>query len=312
MSPLAAAPSLLSLPLRAWEPAWGLDFAAAACVGVYLWAVARVGARRWPAARSAAFVAGVAVVLVALQSGLDAYDDRLLSAHMLQHILLLMVAPPLLLLGAPVLLAFRSLPPKRRPALAASVARTRGLTRPPVCFAVFTVVIVVFHLPPLFDAAVRHPLVHACEHAAFLIAGLLLWWPLSDADPVPSQRLGSIGRIFYMLAAMVPEDLIGAYLNRANTAAYAPYATSAHALGISAVLNQQQAGAIMWVGSSCIMAVGGLYAAMAMMAVEERRSNAATIKLLTEAQRTQRIETPPAIPTAPAQSSDVAVPRGQA
>ena len=312
MSLVAAAPSLLSLPLRAWEPAWGLDVAAATYVGVYLWGIARVGARRWPAARSAAFVAGVAVVLVALQSGLDAYDDRLLSAHMLQHVLLLMVAPPLLLLGAPVLLAFRSLPPKRRPALAALLARTHGLTRPPVCIAVFTVVIVGFHLPPLFDAAVRHPLVHACEHAAFLTAGLFLWWPLSDADPVPSRRLGSIGLIFYMLAAMVPEDLIGAYLNRANAVAYAPYAASAHTLGISAVLNQQQAGAIMWVGSSCIMAAGGLYAAMAMMAVEERRSSAAMVKMLAEAQGTQHIETPPAIPGAPARSSDLTVPRGPA
>lgn len=307
MSLLAAAPSLLSLPLRAWEPAWGLDFAAAVYVGLYLWGVARVGARRWPATRTAAFVAGVAVVLVALQSGLDAYDDRLLSAHMLQHVLLLMVAPPLLLLGAPVLLALRALPPAQRPALAALLARARKLTRPPVCLAVFTAAVVGFHLPPLFDAAVRHPLVHACEHAAFLTAGLFLWWPLSDADPVPSQRLGSLGRIFYMLAAMVPEDLIGAYLNRANTVVYAPYAASAHALGISAVLNQQQAGAIMWVGSSCIMAAGGLCSAMAMMALEERRSSAAMTRLLAEAERTQRIEAAPAIPPAPALPAEVTV-----
>ncbi len=312
MSLLAAAPSLLSLPLRAWEPAWGLDFAVAVYVGLYVWGVARVGARRWPAARSAAFVAGVAVVLVALQSGLDAYDERLLSAHMLQHVLLLMVAPPLLLLGAPVLLALRALPPAQRPGLAALLARARKFARPLVCLAVFTVVVVGFHLPPLFDAAVRHPLLHACEHAAFLTAGLFLWWPLSDADPVPSQRLGSLGRIFYMLVAMVPEDLIGAYLNRANTVVYAPYAASAHALGISAVLNQQQAGAIMWVGSSCIMAAGGLYSAMAMMAVEERRSSAAMTKMLAEAKRTQPSEAPRAVPAAPALPADVTVPRGPA
>ena len=312
MSLLAAAPSLLSLPLRAWEPAWGLDLAVAVYVGVYLWGVACVGARRWPASRTAAFVAGVLVVLVALQSGLDAYDDRLLSAHMLQHVLLLMVAPPLLLLGSPVLLALRALPPQQRPALAALLARTRKLTRPPVCLAVFTVVIVGFHLPPVFDAAVRYPLVHACEHAAFFTAGLFLWWPLSDGDPVHSQRLASIGRIFYMLLAMVPEDLIGAYLNRANTVVYAPYAAGAHALGLSAVLNQQQAGAIMWVGSSCIMAAGGLYSAMAMMAVEERRSSAAMLEMLAEAQRIQSIEAPHTSPAMPALPSDVAVPRGPA
>ena len=127
---------------------------------------------------------GVAIVLVALQSGLDAYDDRLLSAHMLQHVLLLMVAPPLLLLGSPVLLGLRALPPEQRPALAAVLASARKLTRPAVCLAVFAAVIVGFHLPTLFDAAVRHPLVHAFEHAAFLTAGLLLWWPLTSGDPV--------------------------------------------------------------------------------------------------------------------------------
>jgi putative copper resistance protein D len=312
VSLLASAPSLLSLPLRAWQPAWGLDLTAVVCVGLYLWGVARVGARRWRAARTAAFVAGVAMALVALQSGLDAYDDRLLSAHMLQHILLLMAAPPLLLLGAPVLLALRALAPARRAALAGLLARARKLTRPPLCLAAFTMVIVAFHLPPVFDAAVRHPLVNACEHAAFLIAGLFLWWPLCDGDPVPSQRLSSIGRIFYMLAAMVPEDLIGAYLNRASTVIYAPYATSAHVLGISALVNQQQAGAIMWVGSSCIMAAGGLCSAMAMMAVEERRSSAAMIEMLAEAQRAHRVPAAPAIPGAPALPSDVTVPRGPA
>jgi cytochrome c oxidase assembly factor CtaG len=310
MSLVAASPSLLSLPLHGWEPAPALDLIAGGYVLLYLWGVRRVGARHWPPARIAASVAGVAVVLVALQSGLEAYDDRLLSAHMLQHVLLLMVAPPLLLLGTPVLLALRSLPPSRGPALTALLMRARRLTSPPVCLAVFTAVVVGLHVPPVFDRAVRDPLLHGCEHAAFLAAGCFLWWPLSDAGPVPARRLGSIGRIFYMLAAMVPEDLIGAYLNHANWVLYAPYGASAHALGISAVIDQQRAGAIMWVGSSCIMAAGGLCSAMAMMAVEERRSSAAMARMLAEAQRTQRIEAPAPIPAATALSPDVAVARG--
>ena len=111
-----------------------------------------------------------------------------------------------------------------------------------------------------------------------------------------------------MLVAMVPEDLIGAYLNRANTVVYAPYAASAHALGISAVLNQQQAGAIMWVAGSCIIEAGGLYSAMAMMSLEERRSSATMTKMLAEAQRAQRIEASAEIAATPALSSDVTVP----
>jgi putative membrane protein len=276
MSLLAAAPSLPSLLVGHWQPAWSLDLVAAAYAGVYAWGAARVG-RRWSPWRTLSFMAGVAVVLVALQSGLDAYDERLLSAHMLQHVLLLMLAPPLLLLGAPVLLALRALPAQRRRGAARLLSRTRRLTRPAACLAAFAVVLVGAHLPPVFDAALRDPLAHAFEHAAFLAAGLALWWPLTNADPVVRHRLGGFGRIFYMLAAMVPEDIVGAYLNRAGAVVYAPYAGAARALGISAVVDQQQAGAIMWVGASCVMVAGGLCAAMAAMVAEERRATSREI-----------------------------------
>jgi len=270
MSVLAAAPSLSSLLVGHWVSAWGLDGAAVLYTGAYLWGVIRV--RRWPPWRATSFLLGAAVVLVALHSGFSAYDDRLLSAHMAQHILLLMLAPPLLLLGAPVTLALRALPVRPRRVLALMLARSRPLTRPGVCLSMFCFVLVGAHVPAVFDATLSDPLLHAFEHIAFLAAGLLLWWPLSNADPVVRHRLGGLGRIFYMLAAMVPEDLIGAYLNRASTVVYEPYAGAARALGISAVIDQQQAGAIMWVASSCIMAAGGLWAAMSAMSAEERRA----------------------------------------
>lgn len=270
MSSPAAAPSLPSLLLGHWQPAWGPDVAATLSVVLYAWGAIRVG-RRWSAWRTASFLAGTAVLLVALQSGLDAYDDRLLSAHMLQHVLLVMVAPALLLLGAPVMLALKAAPPRQRRSLARVLARTRALTRPGICLAVFTIVLVGLHAPPVFDAAVHRPLLHELEHAAFLAAGLALWWPLTSADPVVRHRLGGLGRVFYMLAAMVPEDLVGAYLNRAGNVVYAAYLSPARAVGISAIADQQRAGAIMWVGASCIMAAGGLCAAMAAMIAEERR-----------------------------------------
>jgi cytochrome c oxidase assembly factor CtaG len=270
MSVSATAPSLPSLLVGDWQAAWWLDAVALLYAGAYLWGAAR--SRRWLLWRSLSFLLGVAVVLVALQSGLDAYDDRLLSAHMVQHILLLMLAPPLLLLGAPVTLALRALPVRHRRVLALMLARSRPLTSPGICLSVFFLVLLAAHVPAVFDATLSDPPLHAFEHLAFLAAGLLLWWPLSNADPVLRERLGGLGRVFYMLAAMVPEDLIGAYLNRANTVVYQPYAAAARALGISAVADQQQAGAIMWVASSCIMAAGGLWAAMSAMSAEERRA----------------------------------------
>lgn len=271
MSLLASSPSLLSLLVSHWQPVWGLDAAAGVYVGLYLWGARRVR-RRWPLRRTLSFIAGIAVVLVALQSGLDAYDDRLLSVHMLQHILLLMIAPPLLLLGDPLTLALRALPGGSRRTLALMLPQVRSLSRPGVCLAFFAVVLVGTHLPVFFDATLHSPLLHELEHAAFLLAGLLLWWPLTNSDPVVRHRLGGFGRIFYMIAAMVPEDLLGGYLNRANFVLYRPYAAAAHVMGISAVTDQQQAGAIMWVGSSCIMAAGGLCAAMAAMVAEEQRA----------------------------------------
>lgn len=270
MSIPAAAPSMLSLLLGHWELDWGIDAAASLYLALYLWGLARVRGR-WPLRRTLCFAAGVLTVLLALQSGIDRYDDRLLSVHMVQHMLLLMLAPALVLLGQPVRLALKALPSPHRASLAQLLERSRTLTRPASCLAIFTVVLVGAHLSAFYDATLRHPLLHDCEHAAFLLAGLLLWWPLLGDDPLVRRRLGGIGRILYMLAAMPPMAVIGAYLDRTTKLVYEPYAAPAHALGVNALVNQQQAGAIMWVSGGCLLAAGGIYAAMSAMADEERR-----------------------------------------
>src|SRR5205807_890186 len=214
MSALAAAPALPSLLAGHWQSAWPLDAAAAACAGAYGCGLIRVG-RRWPLRRCACFVGGLALVLVALQSGIGAYDEELLSAHMVQHMLLLIAAPLLLLEGRPVLLALRALPRRRRPALVAALERTAWLGSPLLCVLAFSTAVLLAHVPPVFEATVRHPLLHEAEHAAFLFCGVLLWWPLIDADPVPRRRLDGLGRIFYLLASMPAMALVGAWLNRA-------------------------------------------------------------------------------------------------
>src|SRR6185437_13457810 len=159
---------------------------------LYLCGVARIRTA-WPTRRTAAFVAGLACILIALDSGIDAYDERLLSVHMVQHMLLLLVAPLLLLSGRPVILALRALPARRRRALAAILYRMAVLTRPLVCLAVFSAVVVATHLPAFYEATLRHPALHDAEHALYLLAGVLLWWPLLDADPVPAHRLSGFG-----------------------------------------------------------------------------------------------------------------------
>jgi len=266
---IATAPGIFSLAAGHWQPAPALDAAAVLALGLYAWGAARVGS--WPLWRGACFAAGVATVLVASQSGLDAYDDRLLSAHMVQHLLLLTLAPALLLAGHPLLLALRGLPPARRRAPARLLARARPLGRPGMTLAVFALVVPATHLRVFYEATLSHPLLHDSEHVAYLLAGLMLFAPLLDADPGARRRLDGLGRLVYLLAASPPMALLGAYLNRATGVVYPSYAAPSRALGVAPVFDQHQAGAIMWVGGAVVMIAVGLWSAVAAMVREERR-----------------------------------------
>jgi putative membrane protein len=266
------APQLLALPFTHWQSAWGIDAAAMLALALYAWGVRRC--RTWPAARSLSFAGGVASTIVALQSGVAAYDDRLLSAHMLQHMLLLLLAPLLLLAGRPQTLALRALAPARRRALARALVVLRALGGPVVAVVAFSLVLLLMHLTPFFSATLAHPLLHDLEHVLLIGVGLLFWTPLLDADPLASRRLGGLGRVACLLAAMPSMALVGAYLNRANAVVYPAYAAPARALHVSAVADQQQAGAIMWVGGGFFLIVVGLSLAMSAMSAEERRQAA--------------------------------------
>ncbi len=266
-------PSLPSLLVSHWQLTWSLDVEAAAVVSLYLWAARRVRAG-WPLRRTLCFLAGVGCALVALQSGIGAYDDQLLSVHMVQHMLLLMVVPPLLLSGQPVILALRGLPARRRRGFAHALGRARRYLAPAPALAFFSAVVVLTHLPSFYDATLRHAALHDLEHALYLTAGLVMWWQILDADPVLAHRLGGLGRLVYIMVAMAPMALVGAYLNRHATVVYAPYGPAARALGVSALSDQAQAGAIMWVAGDVIMVIVGLWAALGALVAEERRQQA--------------------------------------
>lgn len=263
------APSLPALVWSHWDKDWTVDCLAALAALVYLTAAVRVA--RWPRWRVASFLAGIGCVVVALQSGIDAYDDRMLSDHMIQHLLLLEPGPLLLLAGRPLLLAMRAAPPAERPALARRFRRLSRLAGPPVCLGAFYVVVLGTHLPAFYDATLRDTALHETEHGLYISAGLLMWWPMLDGDPIVSHRLSGLGRLAYLIAAMLPMTVIGAYLYRDTSLLYAPYAIPARSLGISAVTDQQEGGAIMWVLGSCLMIWAGLWQVMAALVAEERR-----------------------------------------
>jgi putative membrane protein len=265
-----SAPALPTLLWHGWEPTWSLDAEAVLVVALYALAVGRARSA-WPVRRTLSFLGGVACVLVALQSGVDAFDDRMLSVHMVQHLLLLEVAPLMLLAGRPGLLALRAAPREARPWIVRGLDALRPLTHPVWCLTLFGAVVAATHIPGFYDATLRHPALHDAEHIAYLAAGLLMWWPLVDADPLARRRLSGLGRLGYLIVAMVPMSILGAYLSRHTTLLYAGYAAPARELGISAVADQQQAGAIMWVIGSTVMVAAGLWQAMVAMVEEERR-----------------------------------------
>lgn len=263
--------SLVGLLVHGWQFAAVPSALCALTAAVYLGAVRRTP-RPWPAAHTLAFLAGLATIVVALDSGIGAEDGWRLSAHMLQHVLLLDLAPPLLLEGMPgrLLLGVLGRPYRRRVGRALMVV---GHQLGPIrCLVIYTVVLLGTHVPVIFDAALVHPLLHDAQHVAYLLAGTILWWPLLGS-PNP-RRVGPVPRLLYLTAAMVPMTLFGAWLNRDPTLLYPLYAAPARSLGISALADQQQAGAIMWVLGTAVMGLLGLVTVVRSLLAAERRQQA--------------------------------------
>lgn len=207
-------------------------------------------------ARLAAFGAGLATVIVAIASPLDAFAPLLLRVHMLQHVLLTMVAPPLLWLGAPALPLLRGLPHRAAkhglgPFLAwpRLLAAGRALVHPAVAWLALAAATLLWHLPEPYELALRDPDWHQLEHACFLIAGLLFWFPV--VQPYPSRaRWPRWAMIPYLLLADVQNTLLAALFVFASRPFYATYALAPPLTALDARGDQAAAGALMWVAGS--------------------------------------------------------------
>jgi putative copper resistance protein D len=266
----AAQPTLARL-LGSWSADPGLIAALAITGGAYLLGMARAP-RGWPVRRTSSFLGGLFVLGLALLSGIDRYADELLSVHMTQHLLLVLVAPALLLCGAPVRLALAGSPPRGRVALSGvlSSRAVRTLGRPLVGFTVFSLAMLAMHLTGFFELALEHPPIHILEHALCFWAGLSLLATLIGADPLP-HRPGPVARFCWLMGAMVVMAIPGALLTFAATVRYGFYLKPARALGHSALADQHLAGAIMWIGGGIVMFALALSVAMGAMLAEERR-----------------------------------------
>ncbi len=194
----------------------------------------------------ASFLAGSAVLLVALGPPLDDWADHyLLSAHMLQHLLLTLVVAPLWLLGTPAWV----LQPLLRWRAVAAVGYV--LTRPVVAFALPGFVFTLWHVPILYEAALRAEPIHILEHQLFLATALLGWWPLLGTLPA-WPRLSLPLQCLYLFAQTIPGGVVGAIITLAQPGLYAPYDTAPRLFGLGVATDQEIAGLLMWVATSTV------------------------------------------------------------
>ena len=218
----------------------------------------RRDARRWGPGRLYAFLAGLATIYLALASPIEPFASLLLQVHMVQHLLLLMAAPPLLWLGAPLLPLLRGLPRPVRtywiaPLFRSAFLRTLfgRLTHPAAALAVFTAASWGWHVPALYELALRSPGWHYLQHACFLGAGLLFWYPV--VRPYPTRPRWPLGLLFpYLILADLQNTVLSALLTFADRVLYPYYTTVPRLAGQSVLADQSAAGVLMWVPGSAV------------------------------------------------------------
>ena len=219
----------LSLWTWQWDPtvlAGTLALGAA-----YAWLIrGRGGVTQWSPIARAYFAAGLLVLFLALESPIDvAGDNYLFSFHMLQHLLLAMIVPPLLLLGLPE--AWR--------------AFDRIKVSPLMANVIFNGVLAVWHLPFLYEATLRNQPVHVLEHLSFLAAGVLFWWPILIPQDRP-HSMSVMGKIAYLGFAGVPPTILGLAFILSQTVIYPFYAAAPRVTPLSPLDDQLVAGLIMF------------------------------------------------------------------
>jgi cytochrome c oxidase assembly factor CtaG len=213
--------------------------------------------KRW---RGAAFYGGILALVLAIDSPIDVYADSLFWVHMVQHVLLMLVAPPLVLLGRPWPRLTRPLPIDVRRPLARTVLvggtlaplrrALRFLATPLPAFALFNVTLLAWHVPRLYDLTLRYGLVHDLEHAMFFGTALLFWSHLVPGA-VSRPQLGDGQRVAYATGGMLVSWLLAVVLGLASHPLYPAYAALTHRPGgISALADQQLAAGVMWVPGS--------------------------------------------------------------
>lgn len=267
--------------LESWSAPVALNVSLCAATLIYARGWLRVRAsfpNLIPAWRLAAFLAGIVSLWIALGTPLAAFDDVSLSVHMVQHLLLMSVVPPLILLGAPQLPFLRGLPQwitrevvGRFFSWAPVQQVGRVLTDPGVCWLAASAALIVWHVPNAFELALRSESWHRAEHICFLATSLMFWWPVIQPFPSVAKWPGwSIP--LYLFLGTLPGAALGAFLTFCDRVLYPSYAAAPMVFHLSPLEDQIFAGALMWVFGTFVCLVPAVILAVGLLSPKTARN----------------------------------------
>jgi putative membrane protein len=264
-------PTATQAILDAWSPPFWLTFGIIVVSAVYVrgwFAIRRTRPAYFTLERLLCFVGGMAALWIAIASPIDGFADSLLSAHMVQHFLLMSAVPPLVLLGAPVVPLLRGLPRSFVKSILGPLIGLRWLrtvvhflTDPIVAWLSFNSVFLLWHLPRAFDYALRNENVHDLEHICFLTTSLLFWWVILQPWPTRSRYPGWMVLV-YLLSADIVNSALSAFFAFCDRPIYQFYFSHPNPFHISALSDQVTGGVIMWVLNSTVFLVPAMLLTM--------------------------------------------------
>ena len=275
-------PASVPVAFQSWSCPVGLTFAAVLVGVLYLrgwFRLHSVSVNAIPPRRAASFFLGLFLIWLAVGSPLAAFDEESLTVHMVQHLLLMTVGPPLILLGAPVMPLLRAFPRKFLQSILGPLFRSpamqgigRVVSQPVFCWLAAAAALLGWHVPAAFTLGLQSEAWHAVEHACFLGSGFLFWWPVIHPWPsAPTWPRWSI--LLYLFLATLPCDILSAFLVFCDRVVYSVYRSAPKNFGISALEDQQCAGALMWTCVTFVYLIAAAIIAMRLLSPRDSQEN---------------------------------------
>jgi cytochrome c oxidase assembly factor CtaG len=238
--------------------------------------IRKTRAVQFPVWRLGAFLLGLAMIWLAIASPLDGFADALLSAHMVEHLLLMSFAPPLLLLGCPVVPLLRGFPRGVTVHIFGPLIRLRTLRHlghivitPLFAWLAMNLVFLGWHVPAAYDFALEHEHWHEFEHVCFLGTSILFWWPVFQPWPTRENVAGWL-MLLYLVMADIVNTVLSAFLAFCDRPVYPYYFRNPNAFGISPLSDQRAGAVVMWVVGSVIFLVPAIAVTIRLLQREQQ------------------------------------------